>query len=235
MPGGRSRLDPPGACRGCIRLQVTHAASVGTCCRQGNRPAGYPLRTAGQWLAAGPCIGRATPEPRRRELLPEYQRRLPGEGRASADTWRQAEATRLGRRDGDGGPGRLRARSLRGRRDATCARANRPVPAAVRPPARAAVRLTRSCLKGVTRQRRVPSMSCGAMQDDHGHRVRPGSGLTGARSVATQRRLGGYRRPAWTMDALCVPLCQAVQRDLRATHQAASPVTRPNTVRPWRQ
>lgn len=105
-------------------------------------------------------------EQRRRELLPEYQRRVRREGRASADTWLQAEAARLGRRDGE----RVRRDYERARdaEDATQLRAtaNRPVPAArqVSPTGQSGSPAnTRSCAKVVTRRRVVPSVSGGAM------------------------------------------------------------------------
>lgn len=109
---------------------------------------------------------------RRRELLPEYQRRVQAEGRASADAWLRAEATRLGRRDGEQvrrnhEQGRY---AQAGRGPATAAAPARD--AAIAPPARrpeatpspAARPGTRSCARMVTRQRSVPSVSGGPMQ-----------------------------------------------------------------------
>lgn len=40
-------------------------------------------------------------ERRRRELLPEYERRVRADGRASADAWLKQVATEMGRRDGE--------------------------------------------------------------------------------------------------------------------------------------
>lgn len=53
-------------------------------------------------------------ERRRRELLPEYERRVRSEGRERADAWLREQAQALGREDG----AEVRRRHARGRYDA---------------------------------------------------------------------------------------------------------------------
>lgn len=53
-------------------------------------------------------------ERRRRELLPEYERRVRSEGRVRADAWLREQAQALGREDG----AEVRRRHARGRYDA---------------------------------------------------------------------------------------------------------------------
>lgn len=111
---------------------------------------------------------------RRRELLPEYQRRVQAEGRTSADAWLRAEATRLGKRDGEqvrrnhelgryAQAGREPATAASSARDASIAPAVRRKEAATASPA-ASRPGTRACARMVTRQRSVPSVSGGPMQ-----------------------------------------------------------------------
>lgn len=109
---------------------------------------------------------------RRRELLPEYQRRVRDEGRPSADAWLRDAAERLGRRDGE----RIRRDHERGRYvvDGASAPARSPQQPRVRTtpaqrPETASDRVDgkrdgRSCARMVTRQRSVPSVSGGPMQ-----------------------------------------------------------------------
>lgn len=107
---------------------------------------------------------------RRRELLPEYQRRVRDDGRPSADAWLRIEAEQLGRRDGE----RIRHEHERGSYAVDGAR-DRPVQpragtTATRQPAElggeraGGKRDGRSCARMVTRQRNVPSVSGGPMQ-----------------------------------------------------------------------
>ncbi|MGY1519253.1 hypothetical protein [Luteimonas sp. A482] len=107
---------------------------------------------------------------RRRELLPEYQRRVRDEGRSSADAWLRGEAERLGRRDGE----RIRRDHERGGNVVDGTAPARPVQSRlgttpVQRPEAARDRVDgkrdgRSCARMVTRQRSVPSMSGGPMQ-----------------------------------------------------------------------
>lgn len=102
---------------------------------------------------------------RRRELLPEYQRRVRDDGRPSADAWLRVEAERLGRRDGE----RIRREHERGSYAVDGAR-GRPVQpragtsATQQPAELGGKRDGRSCARMVTRQRSVPSVSGGPMQ-----------------------------------------------------------------------
>ena len=100
---------------------------------------------------------------RRGELLPEYERRVREDGRASADAWLRATAERLGREDGqqvrrnhDGGkydaaPRGTTGASATGDRRAAGGKA-------------AGKRKDPACARMVTRQRNGPSVSGGPMQ-----------------------------------------------------------------------
>lgn len=101
---------------------------------------------------------------RRRELLPEYQRRVRTDGRSSADAWLRNTAERMGREDGE---------RVRRRHDAGAYAAATPGAARVSGERTQAQsdRTSRSakgrdpeCARMVTRQRNVPSVSGGPMQ-----------------------------------------------------------------------
>ena len=101
---------------------------------------------------------------RRSELLPEYQRRVREDGRASADAWLRATAERLGREDGQ----QVRRNHDSGKYDA----ASRGTAGASATGDRLGAggkaadgkRKDPACARMVTRQRNVPSVSGGPMQ-----------------------------------------------------------------------
>ncbi len=100
---------------------------------------------------------------RRSELLPEYQRRVREDGKASADAWLRATAERLGREDGQ----QVRRDHDRGKYDA----ASRGTAGASATGDRRAAGgkaagkgKDPACARMVTRQRNVPSVSGGPMQ-----------------------------------------------------------------------
>ncbi|MDH5834475.1 hypothetical protein [Luteimonas kalidii] len=99
---------------------------------------------------------------RRRELLPEYQRRVRTEGRANADAWLRATAERLGREDGE----RVRRRHASGAYAAPVAADAPRQPAQGTAPVRdgKGKGTDPACARMVTRQRNVPSVSGGPMQ-----------------------------------------------------------------------
>lgn len=101
---------------------------------------------------------------RRRELLPEYQRRVRTDGRASADAWLRATAERLGREDGE----RMRRRHEAGAYAANAATADHESRTRAAPAARSGDPRRKgkdpACARMVTRQRNVPSVSGGPMQ-----------------------------------------------------------------------
>lgn len=111
-------------------------------------------------------------EQRRRQLLPEYQRRVRADGKASADAWLRDAAERLGRQDGQ----QVRRNHDRGGYDAAPrSRAVENAAAATTKGRADAGRRTdvrtrdgkrngRACARMVTRQRSVPSVSGGPMQ-----------------------------------------------------------------------
>ena len=101
---------------------------------------------------------------RRRELLPEYQRRVREDGRANADAWLRATAERLGREDGE----RVRRNHDSGKYDAASRNmADMPAAGDRRGTGKKAAdgkRKDPACARMVTRQRNVPSVSGGPMQ-----------------------------------------------------------------------
>lgn len=98
-------------------------------------------------------------EQRRRELLPEYERRVRSDGKASADDWLRKRAEELGRRDG----ATIR-RKYDGSRSGARETAPAPSAAAGEDAGARQKRGDRSCAHVVTRQQAVPSLSGGAME-----------------------------------------------------------------------
>lgn len=103
-------------------------------------------------------------ERRRRELLPEYERRVRTDGRASADDWLRARAAELGRRDGEA----IRRGHQRGNYDADARNAGggtvRGTGAGDTDAQARHRRGDPSCARLVTRNRAVANVSGGPMQ-----------------------------------------------------------------------